>query len=100
MEFFWTIAEPLLAVDGVEKGTMMGYPCLRADGAFFASVHPESGDLIVKLPADRVQTMIDANEGHPFAPAGRRFREWVRIEIRDQERWARLLEESRSFVQT
>jgi len=100
MDFFWTIAEPLLSLDGVEKSTMMGFPCLRAEGAFFASVHPESGDLIIKLPAERVQSMIDAEEGLPFSPAGRQFREWVRIENRDQELWARLLEEARSFVLT
>ena len=98
MEFFWSVAEPLLALPGVEKSTMMGYPCLRTDGDFFASVHPESGDLIVKLPAHRVSTMIDDGEGSAFAPAGRRFREWVRIEARDRERWAALLEEARTFV--
>lgn len=98
MDYFWSIAEPLLAVEGVTKSTMMGYPCLRAEGDFFASVHPESGDLIVKLPADRVSAMIEAGEGSEFAPAGRRFREWVRIEERDRERWAELLEEARTFV--
>jgi len=98
MDFFWSVAEPLLAVDGVEKSTMMGYPCLRTDGDFFASVHPESGDLIVKLPADRVNAMIEADEGSAFAPAGRRFREWVCIAERDRERWAELLEEARTFV--
>ena len=76
MDFFWTVAEPLLALDGIERSTMMGYPCLRVDGAFFASVNPETGDLIVKLPADQVSHMIEDGSGIAFTPAGRRFREW------------------------
>ena len=96
--FFWTIAEPLLAEDAVTRGTMMGFPCLRADGAFFASAEPKSGDLIVKLPADRVTAMVDAGEGDEFAPAGRRFREWVRVSDRSAARWTALMREGLAFV--
>ena len=34
--YFWELAEPLLASEGVTRGTMMGFPCLRKHGAFFA----------------------------------------------------------------
>ena len=96
--FFWSVAAPLLQTDGVTRSTMMGYPCLRTDGDFFASVHPESGSLIVKLPAERVTDMISSGAGEPFAPSGRPFREWVLVRHRDAESWTRLLEDARLFV--
>jgi len=33
---------------------MMGLPCLRLDGAFFASCDRRTGDLLVKLPEAHV----------------------------------------------
>ena len=75
----------------------MGFPCLRLSGAFFASCDRRSGDLIVKLPRHRVQQLIQAGTGEPFAPAGRTFREWVLIGDRDLARWAGLIDEARAF---
>ena len=97
--FFWTQAEPLLAREDVTKGTMMGFPCLRVDGDFFASADHRTGDLIVKLPADQVEEIIDIGLGQPFAPAGRRFREWVLITDRDADRWAELMLKALTFVE-
>ena len=34
-EYFWELVEPLLAEDGIEEGSLMGFPCLRFNGAFF-----------------------------------------------------------------
>ena len=96
--FFWTVAEPELRNPAVSKGTMMGFPCLRIEGAFYASADRHSGDLIVKLPAKRVDDLIDAGIGGPFAPNGRRFREWVVVTQRDEDCWASLLLEARQFV--
>ena len=45
---FWELAEPLLATGQAEEGTMMGFKCLRTDGAFFATLEHRSGDLVVK----------------------------------------------------
>jgi hypothetical protein len=50
---------------------MMGLPCLRLDGAFFASCDRRSGDLLVKLPETCVGELIEAGTAHAFAPAGR-----------------------------
>lgn len=95
---FWQLAERLL-VDGLaERGTMMGFPCLRAGGAFFASLERGSGDLIVKLPARRVAELVAAGTGLPFAPAGRVFREWIASPCADAQEWAALLEEAHRFV--
>ncbi len=97
-EFFWGVAKSLLDEDGISKSTMMGFPCLRVHGNFFASADPKTGDLVVKLPEDRVLSLIDTNEGSAFMPAGRRFREWVVISTRDAVEWAKLIAESRQFV--
>jgi hypothetical protein len=96
--FFWEASGPALAHDDVATGTMMGFPCLRVSGAFFASCDHRSGDLIVKLPRHRVEQLIETGTGKPFAPAGRTFREWVLIDDRDQGRWAELIDEARLFA--
>jgi hypothetical protein len=77
---------------------MMGFSCLRVSGAFFASCDHRTGDLIVKLPRRRVEQIIGAGAGKPFAPAGRTFREWVLVDNRDQARWTELIDEARLFV--
>jgi hypothetical protein len=97
-DLFDDLSEPLMAQPGVARGTMMGYPCLRFHGAFFASCNPRSGDLIVKLPAVRVAMMVESGSGKTFAPSGRTFREWVLIDDRNEERWTCLLREALEFV--
>jgi hypothetical protein len=78
---------------------MMGFPCLRTAGAFFASCDHRTGDLIVKLPRERVRQLVAAGTGKAFAPAGRIFREWVLIQDRDPDRWAKLIDEALAFVE-
>ena len=95
---FWELAVPLLASGEAEEGTLMGFPCLRTKGTFFASFEHRTGDLIVKIPASRVDELMADGTGLPFAPAGRRFREWVQIPGRDPDLWEALLEEARAFV--
>lgn len=97
--FFWELAEPLLAEKAIEKGTMMGFPCLRVNGDFFASVDRQTGDLIVKLPANQVLDLIETEVGEPFAPNGRRFKEWIAIPNRDTTLWQQFISEARTFVE-
>jgi hypothetical protein len=97
--FFWQAAEQTLEADNVTTGSMMGFPCLRVDGAFFASCDHRTGDLIVKLPEPRVHELITTGIGEPFAPAGRVFRQWILVVDRDVGRWLALIAEARRFVQ-
>jgi hypothetical protein len=97
--FFWDAAEEVLGGEDVETGTMMGFPCLRVRGAFFASCDHRSGDLVVKLPGGRVSGLISTGAAQPFAPAGRVFREWALVTNRDSERWRSLIAEAQSFVE-
>ncbi len=77
---------------------MMGFPCMRINGDFFASANHKTGDLIVKLPKQRVAELIEAKHGEAFAPAGRTFKEWVSIPSRDPVQWRALAEEALAFV--
>lgn len=96
-ELYWDLAPEFLVRDDVDEGTIMGFPCLRVRGEFFATSHHRSGDLLLKIPAERVNALIDAGLGEPFAPAGRPFREWVTVETRDEKLWLGLLEEAYAF---
>jgi hypothetical protein len=95
---FWVLAGPLLDRPNVTRSTMMGLPCLRVDGAFFASCDRRSGDLLVKLPADRVDELVAAGRAHSFAPAGRRFREWAAIPVDRSRSWRKLIDDALAFV--
>jgi hypothetical protein len=97
-KLFWALAEHLLTEPGVTRSTMMGYPCLRTNGAFFACVERTTGHLIVKLPAARVTELVTAGQARPFSPNGRVFREWAAFPVPDQDEWMALLDEARTFI--
>jgi hypothetical protein len=99
-ELFWQLAEALLVDPAVTRSTMMGFPCLRLDGRFFASVDRTTQALLVKLPSERVRALIARGEGEPFAPADRVFREWVALPRADRRRWRTLLTEAKRFAGT
>ncbi len=98
-KLFWSLAEKLYEDPKVKEGTMMGFKCLRSDGAFFATLDHRSGALITKFPKERVLELVESGTGQPFAPAGRVFKEWVSIPTPDRKQWNRLLEEAKRFVQ-
>lgn len=97
-EMFWDLVEPMYADPAVRRSTMMGLPCVRLDGRFFASLDRRTGALLVKLPHQRVTQLIANGHGEPFAPAGRVFREWVAIPRPERGQWRDLLAEARSHA--
>ncbi|MGB0865495.1 MAG: hypothetical protein ACPGSC_03245 [Granulosicoccaceae bacterium] len=97
---FEDLLTQLMAEHGVEQGTMMGFPCMRINGDFFASANHQTGDLVVKLPAYRVAALIADGLGQPFAPAGRTFKEWVSFAQRDPDQWESLALEALEFVRS
>ena len=84
---FWDAAAPLLQRPGVTRSTMMGYPCLRLHGDFFASWDPHQHALVVKLDRQTVTALISDGLGEPFAPSGRPFREWISIPATASDGW-------------
>jgi hypothetical protein len=95
---FWAVAEPLLTAATVTRSTMMGLPCLRASGRFFASFDRRTTALLVKLPMARVNELIQSGDAQPFAPSGRPFREWASVDSGRSEIWSALLDEALAFV--
>jgi hypothetical protein len=91
---FCELAEPLLAGPGVERSTMMGLPCLRLAGAFFASCDRRTGDLLIKLTEPRVDELVASGQAVAFAPAGRRLREWAAVPEGRSQGWQALLDEA------
>ena len=95
------LSEELLASDpAISRSTMMGLPCLRLDGAFFASLDKRNGDLIVKLAADDVSSRIERGDGRSFAPAGKVFREWLAIDPGTDDAWRSALADALDFART
>jgi hypothetical protein len=97
-DVFTTLSDAYVSDGRATHGTMMGFPCLRSDGVFFASLDPTTEALVVKLPAERVAVLIDSGAAEPFAPNGRRFREWAAVPSAAKTGWAELLAEAWSFA--
>lgn len=95
---FWSLAESLLERPGVSRSTMMGFPCLRIAGKFFATFDHRTGALVVKLPERDVDRLIAAGRAEAFAPNGRRFREWAAVPVARTRSWPRLLDDALEFV--
>lgn len=94
---FDRVAERLLAEDPqLERGRMMHAFGLKTSGKFFAM--EVDGDLVVKLPAERVEELVATGAGRPFGTGGRRMREWVRLSPPDDEACAAFMGEARGFV--
>ena len=98
-DLFWSLVDGLAKEDTrVHEGTIMGGRCVRVDGEFLALVDYKGSGLVVKLPRERVQDLIDQGVGRSFAPAGRVFKEWVSVLGRDESLWRSLLDEGLEFV--
>lgn len=97
-DVFDPIAERHLADDGIDMGRMFGTEGLRVRGKVYAFV-AHDGDLIVKVPAERVVELAAAGGASPMVMRGRALREWVTVGPEaGAQRWAELVDEARAFV--
>ena len=94
---FDEVADRLLAEDPeLRAGRMFSADGLKTAGRFFAIV--SKGDLVVKLPEDRVDELVATEGAAPFVVGKRRMREWVRLRPKDTETCASYVTEARDFV--
>ena len=79
---------------GTGFGTNEG---LRVSGKIFAML--VRGELVVKLPKDRVDALVETGAARRFdAGKGRPMKEWASVPASASRRWKRLVEEARVFV--
>jgi TfoX/Sxy family transcriptional regulator of competence genes len=81
----------------VTEGTMFGCKGLRTGRKFFAIRWHDQ--LVVKLPADRLQALVGAGEAEPFEPMeGRRMNGWAVLGGTAQ--WEPLVAEARAWTES
>jgi TfoX/Sxy family transcriptional regulator of competence genes len=97
---FAVLAEALAGSDGVTLGGgrgSFGAGTLQVNGRIFAMV--SGGRLVLKLPKERVATLLKSGKGLAFdGGKGRPMMEWVALDEREGEQWLPLAEEARAFV--
>jgi hypothetical protein len=80
-----------------KAGNNFGKNALRADGKIFAMM--TQGQLILKLPQERVDALIADGEGAPFdANKGKPMKQWVTIRDASKLSWSALAREAHAFV--
>lgn len=79
----------------VERVMLFGFNCLRTDGKVFAKL--DNGNLVMKLPAKRVATLIGSGRLGSYESHGRLMKEWAIVAIASKDIIA-LAEESRVFT--
>jgi hypothetical protein len=94
-----TAFEELLAEDGVEAGKMLHNLGLRSGNAKYFAFE-RRGELVVKLPADRVAELIASGIGSVMdrGQPSRALKEWVCLRPADEAAAAAYMREARSFV--
>lgn len=81
----------------VAPGKMLVSEGLRVEGRFFLAL--VDGQLLVKLPRDRVAELIASGIAQPFESGkGRVMREWALISHSANRRWSALADEALAFV--
>jgi TfoX/Sxy family transcriptional regulator of competence genes len=81
----------------VTPGKMFGSEGLRTGRKFFAIWWHEQ--LVVKLPADRLQELVDAGRAEPFEPMeGRRMNGWA--VLRAGVEWDPVVAEARAHTES
>jgi hypothetical protein len=98
-EQIWTpIAKTELAERNVSSGTGFGQnEGLRVGGKIFAML--VGGELVVKLPKERVDALVDAGVAVRFdGGKGRPMKEWASVGPSASRRWRALVGEARAFV--
>ena len=95
---FAALAARFVGEPDVTAGTGFGKsPGLRTGGRIFAML--AHGRLVVKLPRDRVDALVEAGAAERFDPGhGRLMKEWASVDAAGDDDWEGLAQEARGFV--
>jgi hypothetical protein len=92
------LEEEWLAKVGISAKKMLRSTGLTGpSGKVFASLVDD--ELLLKLPAARVDELIDSGLGERFRSGQRVMKEWVSIGAGHEERWPELVREAHDFVE-
>jgi hypothetical protein len=99
---FGFVVEALSRKRGVSIGSVgnkgFGSSALKVNGKIFAMVSSR-GSFVVKLPAQRVESLEASGAGRRFDPGhGRLMKEWIALPPESTEDWLSLAQEARRFV--
>jgi hypothetical protein len=97
-KLFWDLAEALDSDPVFTRSTMFWVPVPANRRQVFACPEHGTGNLVVKLAAERVSELIATGAGIPLAPNRKVFREWVAIPVADIQEWTALLGEAKAFA--
>jgi hypothetical protein len=94
---FKPVADAFAKVRGVARRRMFSSEnTFSVNGKIFAML--VRGALVVKLPKERVDELVEAGHGKRFDPGqGRLMREWIAVEA-DALPWVALAKEAHQFV--
>jgi hypothetical protein len=101
-ERYLDLVDDLVSIDGVMPpggGSGFGRGALRYHGKIFAMF--VRGSLVLKLPADRVSSLITTGDGVAFdANKGAPMREWLSLDPGSQLAWLELATEALAFARS
>jgi len=101
-ERYEDLVDELVAVAGVTPprgGGGFGRSALRFQGRIFAML--VRGRLVVKLPAGRVDALVEAGDGSHFdANKGTPMREWLSLDPGSGQDWLALAREALDFARS
>lgn len=95
---FDPIADVYLSREGVDMGPMFGSEGLRIRGKVFAFVG-HRGDLIAKLPAERVAELEATGDADRMVIRERALREWVLVGSERGDLWWPIVDEAFAYVE-
>ena len=91
--------EPGVGLPGAGAPRRFGSDALTVDGSIFAMLM--RGELVVKVPRQRVAELIRQGTGRPFdSGKGTPMKEWVSLPESAGETWVELAEEAYTFVRS
>jgi hypothetical protein len=84
-------------VSSLRKG--FGTRSMFVGRKMFAVLDGKTGELVVKLPADRVETLIRDGQGRGWHPGGGTpLKEYVAVPFAREREWTALAREARAFM--
>lgn len=97
---FAEIAAQIAAADGSISAHRKGFGTRSMFvGKKMFAVYDTSGELVVKLPPERVQELIAEGVGHGWHPGGGTpLKEYLAVPFAHEKKWTKLAREARAYM--